>query len=335
MILTKDKIKTKTNHKINRRLKKSILLAFMVPFIFTTGWELSVVASQVVQVNNTIEYKTNYYSQLENYKTFKTKIDEVPYTDSQFKEDLKLFGNMYMQNGNITFNQLFSEDKGLNSMLQMKYRYTDANKTLESIAYNVKGLSTSEAMKNKSVVDLYEDLKINNKKDLDKFRNSALMLSSNASEFGSVYAGNVIFNNLGKLLTENGYDPNTYFIDQNVWKEYRQIKNRTQANDFYENKIIGNYNKQIEQMKVYYRNGETKKLREIFKIGHSFSQLLIDIPLESKNRDTYSGGDSISTYNNYITFDQIVQLSQKYDDLRGTETKEKDKYYNDSLGIKF
>lgn len=335
MILTKDKIKTKTNHKINRGFKKSILLAFMIPFIFTTGWELSVVASQVVQVNNIIEYKANYYSQLENYKTFKAKIDGMAYTDSQFKEDLRLFKNMYMQDGNTTFNHLFNDDKGLNSMLQMKYRYTDANKTLESIAYNTKGLSVNEAMKNKSVVDLYEDLKINDKKDLDKFRNSVLMLSSNASEFGSVYAGNVIFNNLGKLLTENGYDPNTYFIDQNVWKEYRQIKNRTQANDFYENKIIGNYNKQIEQMKVYYRNGETKKLREIFKIGHSFSQLLIDIPLENKNRDTYSGGDSISTYNNYITFDQIIQLSQKYDGLRGTETKEKDKYYNDHLGIKF
>ena len=31
MILTKDKIKTKTNHKINRGFKKSILLAFMIP----------------------------------------------------------------------------------------------------------------------------------------------------------------------------------------------------------------------------------------------------------------------------------------------------------------
>lgn len=252
MILTKYKIKTKTNHKINRGFKKSILLAFMIPFIFTTGWELSVVASQVVQVNNTIEYKTNYYSQLENYKTFKAKIDEVPYTDSQFKEDLRLFGNMYMQDENITFNHLFGENKGLNSMLQMKYRYADANKTLESIAYNARGLSASEAVKKKSVIDLYEDLKINDKKE-----------------------------------------------------------------------------------KVYYRNGETKKLREIFKIGHSFSQLLIDIPLENRNRDIYSGGDSISTYNNYITFDQIVQLSQKYDGLRGAETKEKDKYYNDHLGIKF
>lgn len=333
MVLTKDK--TKTNHKINRRLKKSILLAFVAPFIFTTGWELSVVASQVVQVNNIIEYKTNYYSQLENYKTFEAKIDEVPYTDSQFKEDLRLFGNLYMQDGNTTFNHLFSDNKGLNSILQMKYRYTDANKTLESIAYNVKGLSTSEAMKKKSVIYLYDDQKINDKKDLEKFRNSVLMLSSNASEFGSVYAGDVIFNNLAKLLTEKGYDPNTYFINQKLWKEYRNIKNRNQANNFYENEIIGNYNKQIEQIKVYYKNGETKKLREIFKIGHGFSQLLIDIPLENRNRDIYSGGDSISTYNNYITFDQIVQLSQKYDGLRGAETKEKDKYYNDHLGIKF
>lgn len=335
MILTKDKIKTKTNHKINRGLKKSILLAFMTPFVFATGWELSVVASQVVQVNNTIEYKTSYYSQLENYKTFKAKIDEIPYTDSQFKEDLRLFGNMYMQDGNITFNNLFSEDKGLNSMLQMKYRYVDANKTLESIAYNTRGLSASDAVKKKSVIDLYEDIKTNDKKDFDKFRNSVLMLSSNASEFGSVYAGDVIFNNLGKLLTEKGYDPNTYFIDQNLWKEYRQIKNRNQANRFYENEIIGNYNKQIQQMKVYYKNGETKKLREIFKIGHSFSQLIIDIPLENLNRDAYFGGNSISTYNNYITFDQIVQLSQKYDVLKGTKTKEKDKYYNDHFGIKF
>lgn len=335
MILTKDKIKIKTNHKINRGLKKSILLAFMTPFVFATGWELSVVSSQVVQVNNTIEYKTSYYSQLENYKTFKAKIDEVPYTDSQFKEDLRLFGNMYMQDGNITFNNLFSEDKGLNSMLQMKYRYVDANKTLESIAYNARGLSASEAVKKKSVIDLYEDIKTNDKKDFDKFRNSVLMLSSNASEFGSVYAGDVIFNNLGKLLTEKGYDPNTYFIDQNLWKEYRQIKNRNQANRFYENEIIGNYNKQIQQMKVYYKNGETKKLREIFKIGHGFSQLIIDIPLENLNRDAYFGGDSISTYNNYITFDQIVQLSQKYDVLKGTKTKEKDKYYNDHFGIKF
>jgi len=333
MILTKDKIKT--NHKINRGLKKSILLAFMTPFVFATGWELSVVASQVVQVNNTIEYKTSYYSQLENYKTFKNKIDEIPYTDSQFKEDLRLFGNMYMQDGNITFNNLFSEDKGLNSMLQMKYRYVDANKTLESIAYNTRGLSASDAVKKKSVIDLYEDIKTNDKKDFDKFRNSVLMLSSNASEFGSVYAGDVIFNNLGKLLTEKGYDPNTYFIDQNLWKEYRQIKNRSQANRFYENEIIGNYNKQIQQMKVYYKNGETKKLREIFKIGHSFSQLIIDIPLENLNRDAYFGGNSISTYNNYITFDQIVQLSQKYDVLKGTKTKEKDKYYNDHFGIKF
>lgn len=333
MVLTKDK--TKTNHKINRRLKKSILLAFVAPFIFTTGWELSVVASQVVQVNNIIEYKTNYYSQLENYKTFKTKIDEVPYTDSQFKEDLRLFGNLYMQDGNTTFNHLFSDNKGLNSILQMKYRYTDANKTLESIAYNVKGLSTSEAMKKKSVIYLYDDQKINDKKDLEKFRNSVLMLSSNASEFGSVYAGDVIFNNLAKLLTEKGYDPNTYFINQKLWKEYRNIKNRNQANNFYENEIIGNYNKQIEQIKVYYKNGETKKLREIFKIGHGFSQLLIDIPLENKNRDTYFRGNSISTYNNYITFDQIVQLSQKYDSLKGTETKEKEKYYNDHFGIMF
>lgn len=92
---------------------------------------------------------------------------------------------------------------------------------------------------------------------------------------------------------------------------------------------------QIEQIKVYYKNGETKKLREIFKIGHGFSQLLIDIPLENKNRDTYFRGNSISTYNNYITFDQIVQLSQKYDSLKGTETKEKEKYYNDHFGIMF
>lgn len=356
MLKTKNKVEFETTLKsLNQTIrKKSKLKKMAIGFTMIIGsiaaYDVAVTATNINHINSTINYKVENNTKLDNYSYFKEKMSTIPYSDTDFKRDLLTFEYMYGYKGNdnTAFQKAsnFKKDNGimLKAMLSLNSQYTNPGLVYGELDNITKNHSEKEVFDddkypdfNKKISQVYEKNKIYKKTfddiNMRKQLSNYLMISTdyNARTKRDVY------NNLGKLLTENGFNKDIYFPDKeysNRWdkagEKYGYNSKEVEKVNEENKEIINKLNKDI---KYYYESGNYDKLRELFKIGNSFSHVVALNPVDEIGNN-YNIGIPVYMMFDYMInkrkiepLDKIISQAQYVEKNIGHLTPEKEEYY--------
>lgn len=357
MLKTNNKVKFETSSKSSNQtiIKKSILKRLAIGFVMVIGaiaaYDVTVTSTNIYHINSIINYKVENNAKLDNYSYFKEKMSNVPYSDADFKRDLLTFEYMYDYKGadSPTFQKASNFKKGdgvmLKTMLSLNTQYNNPGLVYSELNNITKNHSEKEVFSydkypefNQKISQVYEKNKkykktfddINMRKQMSTY----LMISTdyNARTERNVY------DNLGKLLVENGFNKDIYFPDKDYWekkndayKKYGYSSKEVEKVNEENKEIINKLNRDI---KYYYESGNYDKLRELFKIGNSFSHVVAINPVDEVGSN-YSIGipvymmlDYMINQSNLEPFDKIISQAQYVEEKLGGLTSEKEEYYN-------
>ena len=300
MINVKEKIYTKTKN-INSTIKKKgifkkIAISSVLLFSAMTTWDLAVTASNIIQTKTLADYKYNYYNSLEDYNTLKNKINSVPYTDADFKRDLTLFSYIYGKDKDSEgFRKKFIKKYGANNaniILYMNIRYNTPDKMAKEIIDYTKNIPIEQIDEwenhekiNNDISDIsrkyLKDFSLDTK-NKDKLLNTLNLIQLKKLErYGNSLPDDKIYDNFSKILSSKGFNPYYFFLSkENINKESNLYKNN--ITEFEKEKILTDLRNQVNKNNdlaiQYYKDGNLEKLRELFRLGNGFSQVIIKDP---------------------------------------------------------
>ena len=329
--------------KINKAsLFKRVALGVALSIAAVSSWDMAVNLTNIKHVADMVDYKVYNNAQINNYSTFKSKMEAVPYSDADFNRDLNIFKLTYID-GNETFRKAISYGDGLDMLLLLKYTYTDPVAYLKEMSFlnresvdNLNGdnpSSTLNAEKIHRITDKYkiksdgfsysDDLQIKKRaKSIFVVMNSDLNIAAN-----NTYAP--IYGNFERLLSEHGINKNMY-----LWRSaYIKMKLGEISSKEYQSeqdKIDREVALNIETLKAYYKHGDLDKLREVFRLGNAFTSVTVDQSLKENAHIGFPISAMLMTYfdNNYDYYETIQQGAKAYQKMTGTLTPEKEYFYD-------
>ena len=145
-----------------------------------------------------------------------------------------------------------------------------------------------------------------------------------------------VYDNLGKLLVENGFNKDIYFPDKDYLKKkndaYKQYGYNSKEEKRVDEENIEIINTLNADIKHYYETGNYDKLRELFKIGNSFMHVVAIDPINEVGNN-YNIGLPVYTILDYAInkndpMDKVISQAQYVEKNWGNLTKEKEEYYN-------
>jgi len=355
MLKTKNKVefesRSKTlNQNIRKRSKlKKMVIGFAMMISSIAAYDVAVTATNIHHINSTINYKVENNAKLDNYNYFKEQMSTVPYSDADFKRDLLTFEYMYGYKGgdNPAFQKAsnFKKDSGimLKAMLSLNSQYANPGLVYSELNNITKNHSEKEVFDydkypelNQKISQVYEKDKIYKKTfddvNMRKQMSTYFMISTdyNAQTERHVY------DNLGKLLVENGFNKDIYFPDKDYLKKkndaYKQYGYNSKEEKRVDEENIEIINTLNADIKHYYETGNYDKLRELFKIGNSFRHVVAIDPINEVGNN-YNIGLPVYTILDYAInkndpMDKVISQAQYVEKNWGSLTKEKEEYYN-------
>ena len=296
MILTKNKSLFKNNEKTllkKRSLIRRSVIGGAILFSALFSWEASVTLTNSINISNRIDASINHFSGLDNYENFKEKINSIPYTDEEFKRDLKIFGYIFGNNDIPLMKIRYGNYEMRNFMVE---RSVIKNQNIDQI---FKPIIVEENKFKNDKID-YKDY--NNEKYSDFFNlthnisekqrsdysSASIRLNGNIGE--TVLINDKIYENIRKLIKDNGFSEDLLYLGKNKQQEYtkalsriigyeKSYKNKSdykRALDKVDYDFTGARTESLDRIKEYYRNGDYEKLRDLFKVLNGFSILIID-----------------------------------------------------------
>lgn len=366
MILTKNKTLFKNNEKTSlkkRSLIKRSIIGGAILFSAIFSWEVSVTLTNSINISNSIDTSMKYFSDLTNYENFKEKINSIPYTDEEFKRDLKIFGYIFGNNdiplmkiryGNYEMRNFLVDRatiKSHNIDEIFKPIIVEANRFKnDSIDYN--------SYNNKKYSNFFNltrfNYNVNEKQKLD-YRSASIRLNGVLGK--AVFIDDKIYENMRHLIKENGFSEDLLYLEKNKNEEYMKAlsgiigheKSYKNKSDYEKalNKVdydfTGARKESLEKIKEYYKNGDYEKIREIFKVLNGFSYIIVD-DISNKSKFEEYGirpsllveiglrnigliedekDEGIESFKKYYMND-----AKKVAKLKGTYNEESSKYYD-------
>lgn len=335
--------KEASKSKINKAsLFKRVALGLALSITAVSSWDIAVNLTNIKHVADMVDYKVYNNAQINNYSTFKSKMEAVPYSDADFNRDLNIFKLTYID-GNETFRKEISYGDGLDAILLLKYAYTDPVAYLKEMSIvnqeSVDDLNGDNARlklnaeKIQRIKDKYkiksdgfsysEDLQVKKRaKSIFVVMNSDLNIAAD-----NTYAP--IYGNFERLLSEHGINKNMY-----LWRSaYIKMKLGEISSKEYQSeqdKIDREVALNIETLKAYYKHGDLDKLREVFRLGNAFTSVTVDQSLKENAHIGAPISALLMTYfdNNYDYYETIQQGAKEYQKMTGTLTPEKESLYD-------
>jgi len=335
---------------IKRKTWKHIAAGVLCLFGGMATYDVAVTASNISHVNKMVEYKIADNASLDNYSSFKARVMAVPYSDAQFKKDLKTFEYIYGYKGNenVVFKHYMWRDRAvgsnveLNAMLVMNVRFDNPGELYKDIYNFTKGRDVKEMTDGREndfygkINDIYNQ-HIPFKK---VFNNAQMMKSIRAnmslgSSYSYIHSESKMYDNLSQLLVEQGFNPQSYFASK---EDVRKVESIIGLSTSAENKVIfENYAHQVDKnnrdLRAYYEKGDLKKLRELFKIGNGFSKVVVSDYIDGMKKD-YNIGYSFSSYlyqNESLGTINFLKPAELYSKYTGSLTPEKEKIYKKDI----
>lgn len=370
MILTKNKTvlneKHKTKFKKSSFIKKSIIGgAILFSAIFS--WEVSVTLTNSINISNRIDASIDNFAGMNNYDNFKTRINNTPYTEQQFQRDLKLFGYIFENNNTPLMQVKYGKYELYNFMIdRIVLKNENIDKTFlsminESNKFKNENIDIT-AFGNKKYSNFFKPTSFyssENEKIKSTYRSALFRFNGDHPSMGdAVLIDNTIYENIRKLIKEEGLSEDALYIGKDKRKEYMKALAKVMGGkESYKNE--GEYMKALDKLdydfykekteslnkiKEYYKNGNYEKIRRIFKVLNGFSVLIFDDIVNKNNFETYGVRPS------YIVEEKMKDLGliekDKYDEdsesfkkyyiddarkvakIKGTYNQESKKYYN-------
>lgn len=344
--------KTSTAEKsvIKRKTWKPLVIGALCLFGGFATYDVAITASNIAHVNKMIDYKIANNASLDNYSSFKARVMAVPYSDAQFKKDLNTFEYMYGYKGtdNAAFNQYMWPDRPigsdveLNAMLQMNARVDNPGELYKDIYNFTKGRDVKE-MTDGRKYSFYEGINaIHNKhKPYEKVLGDPEMMKairgnmSLSASYTYLHSERKIYDNLSKLLAEQGFNAQAYFPAKENVKKIDAVLGKPDSPE--KKAIYENYGNQVDKnnkaLRAYYEKGDFKKLRELFKIGNGFSKVVVSDYIDSIKND-YNLGYSFSSYlyqDEMLGTTNFLKPAELYSKYTGSLTPEKEKIYKKDI----
>lgn len=333
----------KTNSsKINKAsLLKRVALGVSLSIAAIASWDVAVNLTNIKHVADMVDYKVYNNAQTNNYSNFKSKMEDIPYSDTDFNRDLNIFKAIYID-GNESFRNTIGYGDGLDAILLLKYTYTDPVAYLKEMSFvnqesvdnlnNHNPRSKLNAEKIQRITDKYkiksdgfsyaDDLQAKKRaKSIFVVMNSDLNIAAN-----NTYAP--IYGNFERLLSEHGINKNMY-----LWTSaYMKVKLGKISSKEYQSeqdKIDRGVALNIETLKQYYKNGDFDKLREVFRFGNAFTSVAVDQSLKENAHIGIPISALLMTYfdNDYDYYDTMQEGAKAYQKMTGTLTPEKESLY--------
>lgn len=327
--------------KINKAsLLKRIALGVSLSIAAIASWDVAVNLTNIKHVADMVDYKAHNNAQINNYSTFKSKMEAVPYSEADFNRDLSIFKATYID-GNETFRKAISYGDGLDAILLLKYTYTDPVAYLKEMSFvnqesvdNLNGdnlRSTLNSEKIQRITDKYkingpsysEDLQTSKLvKSLFVVMNSDLNIAAN-----NTYAP--IYGNFERLLNEHEINKNIY-LWTSAFIKVKLGKISTSEYQAEQDKINGDVATNIETLKTYYKNGDMDKLKEVFRLGNAFTSVVVDQSLKENAHIGEPLSALVMSYldKNYNYRQNIAESAKTYQKLSGSLNPEKESLYD-------
>lgn len=327
--------------KINKvSLFKRVALGVALSIAAVSSWDMAVNLTNIKHVANMVDYKIYNNAQINNYSTFKSKMEAVPYSDADFNRDLSIFKATYID-GNETFRKAISYGDGLDAILLLKYTYTDPVAYLKEMSFvnqepindlngdNPRSIFNAERIQR--ITDKYKISGASHSDDLQASKLSKSLFVVMNSDL-NIAANNTyapIYGNFERLLGEYGINKSMYlwtsaFIKLKTGKisakEYQSEQDRI------DREVALN----IETLKAYYKHGDLDKLREVFRLGNAFTSVAVDQSLKENAHIGFPISAMLMTYfdNNYDYYETIQQGAKAYQKMTGALTPEKESFYD-------
>lgn len=327
--------------KINKAsLFKRVALGVALSIAAVSSWDMAVNLTNIKHVADMVDYKVYNNAQINNYSTFKPKMEAVPYSDADFNRDLNIFKLTYID-GNETFRKAISYGDGLDMLLLLKYTYTDPVAYLKEMSFlnqesvdNVNGDNPTSKLNAEKIQRITDKYKINGSsysedlqtsklvKSLFVVMNSDLNIAAN-----NMYAP--VYGNFERLLSEHGINKNMY-----LWTSaFIKVKlGKISATEYQaeQDKINRDVATNIETLKTYYKNGDMDKLKEVFRLGNAFTSVVVDQSLKENAHIGEPLSALVMRYldNNYNYRQNIAESAKKYQKLSGSLNPEKESLYD-------
>lgn len=322
---------------------KKIIVGAMFTVAGIAACDVAILSGDVAKVNTLANYKVNHYKSLSSYSTFKSQIDAVPYTDAQFKYDLKTLDYLYGHKDNVIYRKIVNSRGGgrgynINSMIINGFKYKDQNENYERLLQATKGLPDSEL---KDVpVSVFETMERTIKPEDDpdtarKFISGSLRLSNIYGSLGPMNSDNQkIYNNMNSYLKEKGFSENILLIDPNIAYNRKKLTSTSEGVNKYFHDVELSANKANSEIEKYYKSGDKEKLRKLLQMARAFSYVMVEQPMDYVNKKNLEN-NLISS----VLFDEIYDVSLMFDGARfiakakGEYTPENAVYYDDIFSL--
>lgn len=314
---------------------------FLTAFV-TATWDLSVINTGAIKMDNIATYKINHYNSLIDYSNLKKEINNFTYTDNDFNKDLTTFKYLYEHNDNPIYQQMVNYNSNnyaskFASIMAIQNKYTDVNQKYETLLNQSKNMKFNNGEDINSYSHLFSsDTSLKNDKiNFNKYISSSLRLGNNYTNYGKgLSADSKIYENMQVLLEENGYHKNILFLPPSLLKSRDSQYKKDKGKEY--QRIIEEYKQNSDQyIFSLYKNGDMAKLKKLFKISKAFNYILVEkIIDDNKNNIDYAIpitsiiSDEIG-YRSFDFYEEMIFL-QKF---KGQKNSEKFDYYENSLSL--
>lgn len=349
MILTKEKTikssKIKTCYKKPfNKMKKSLFTLAIASGLFVAG-NTVIISSDVVKTSNLVKEKIEYYNNLNSYNNFYKAMEAVSYTEADFKKDLSLFEYLYVKNNAVSDKVLNTKEVGFYNFTEMKLKYLDRQEFFPQFLKETSLMNYSDNISDNNSYNpykkagIYKELLNDKNGGVVKFNrilSSQFMMGDNNHLINYSLVKDEL-NNIREYSLRKGFSADLYsvptaLISKNLEEEKRYNENRdfgksreSRERFFEEKKRIGEYN--MRTLLSYYNNKDYDKLREVFKIGHAYSKVMIENAPTLERKGLYfnnMNGDISGYISSYM---DISPLVLKYSEMKGLVNQENKQYY--------
>lgn len=321
--------------------KKIAAVIFLTAFAMVT-WDLSVINTGAIKMDNIATYKINHYNSLIDYSNFKKEINNFVYTDNDFNKDLTTFKYLYEHKDNPIYEQMVNYNSNnyaskFASIMVFQNKYTDVNQKYQNLLNQSKNMkfNNGEDINSYSYIFSSDKPLKNDTIKFNKYISSSLRLGNNYTNYGKgLSANSKIYENMQLLLEENGYNKNILFLPPSFLKSKDSQYKKDKGNEY--KRIIEEYKQNSDQyMLSLYKNGDMAKLKKLFKISKAFNYILVEkIIDDNKNNIDYAIpitsiiGNEIG-YRSFDLYEEMVLLQK----IKGQGNSEKFDYYENSLSL--
>lgn len=322
-------------------LSKRVALGVGLTLAAISSWDLALINTYAIKINDIAEYKVNHYGGLTDYNSFKKQIESVPYSDAQFNYDLKTLDYLYGHKDNLMYRKMISySNSGYGSFLVSaivnNFEHKDPHKTYKKLLQETASMPNTKEIPSNLYSFTSRDITPENNKDIARVRMSSLFkLGNSYGSFGpSITINRAIYDNMNTYLKEKGYKEDLLFIDPNLSYNREELTKTKSQSIKYLEEIRYSQDKANAEIEKYYRSGDLVKLKELFKMAHAFTYNIVEQPMSYINKNAPSS-NLISS----ILFDRIYNGSVIYDSagfiskVKGEYTPEKSVYYENPFGL--